>query len=101
MKRITIAAAGAVVLLAASCSGDGPQHDADADACDTFATLLDDIESGDVSDADGVERIEAAWEQADSDRLDDLLDDLLIYFEDGRGNLDDTVSSIEDWCGLD
>lgn len=92
-----------ILLLAmflAACS-NGELGEADAKACDMYSETVEASDNGTISDEEMLQELEDAWNVAEDEQLQDSLDDLLIYFEDGQGDLQDSVNNIKTICSLD
>lgn len=87
------------VLILSACGNDLSERD--QEACDLYESIVESAEKDEISDDEMLDELEEAWNIAESDDLQDLLDDLLIYFEDGQGNSSDIVKSIKLHCSID
>lgn len=99
MKKIIFMSMFALLILTA-CGGED-LSEGDTKACESYQETVQQANDGEISDEEMLAQLEEAFFMAESDRLQDLLDDLLIYFEEGEGELQDTVNSIRVWCNLE
>jgi hypothetical protein len=97
VRRVTTGAVA--VLLLWACSSGPPAED--QAACDAYAEAVARAEARTTTDEQLFSDLEGAWLAAGSDRLDDLLDDLLHFIEAENRVDQRTVNLIRDWCGLD
>lgn len=100
MWRTPAALIGVLTLATAGCGNDDSPPEEDQAACDAYEDVVADAEAG-ADDQDLLDGVEAAWLLAETDRLDDLLDDMLIVLEGEGGDLDEVVGEIRSHCGLD
>lgn len=89
---------GGVLLLLAGCGSDEPMEPADAQACETYGQSVESAEAG--SEQEMMDGLDAAWQQAESDRLQDLIDDLMIGMEEEYQVDQEAVNGIRSWCGI-
>lgn len=94
----TTALLSGALLLIVGCSGDEPQDPADAQACETYEQAVETAEDGDEQGMMG--GLETAYYEAETDRLVDLIDDLMIGMEEEAQVDSDSVNSIRSWCGI-
>ena len=88
-----------VVAILSACGSD--LSEGDQEACNIYESTVEESQEGTITDDEMLSELEEAWNVAESERLQDLLDDLLIYFEDGEGDLQGTVNSIKVYCSID
>ena len=88
------------IAILSACSGKDLSK-GDSKACEIYETTVELAGDNEITDDEMLDELEEAWYVAESDRLQDLLDDLLIYFEEGDGDLQKTVNSIKVYCSLD
>lgn len=98
MKKFIILLLSIAILSA--CNGKD-LSEGDSKACEIYETTVELAVNNEITDDEMLDELEEAWYVAESDRLQDLLDDLLIYFEEGDGDLQKTVNSIKVYCSLD
>lgn len=88
-----------VVAILSACGSDLSKGD--QEACNIYESTVEESQEGTITDDEMLSELEEAWNVAESERLQDLLDDLLIYFEEGEGDLQGTVNSIKVYCSID
>lgn len=86
------------LLLVTACGSDEPMESADEQACETYGQSVEAAEGGDQQAM--TESLNAASEQAESDRLQELLDDVLMGMEEESQVDQEAVNSIRSWCGI-
>lgn len=90
------------VLVACGDSTKESKNDSiDQEACDLYETTVESADDGTITDDEMLADLDETYHLAQSEELQDLLDDLLIYFEEGDGNLQIIVDDIEASCSLD
>lgn len=86
-------------LLLSACGSD--LSDGDKEACDIYEETIESAQDDSITDDEMLEQLEGAWGKAESDKLQDSLDDMLIYFEEGEGDLRKLSNSIKVHCSIE
>jgi len=84
--------------------GDQPVSEGDIEACDIYDSTVDSAENVVITEEEEFDNLEEAFYLAESNELVDLIDDLLIYFEEDEDygiDLQDTTNNIRSFCALD
>lgn len=97
MKKIVTLFILTLMVLISACGVD----EADEEACDLYSATVESADNGTISDEEMLEQLEEAYFLAESEPLINHLDDLLLYFEEGQGDLQDSINGIKVSCGLD
>lgn len=97
-KYISLLLLLSVVLLSA-CSSN--LSDGDKEACNTYQETVESAQNDEITDDEMLDKLDKAWNEAESDKLQDSLDDMLIYFEEGEGDLRKLSNSIKVHCSIE